>query len=62
MEPRDPKPQKPKADAEPPLEIEGGELDKAPTAPPPEPPGGMIGEGGGASGEDGRDGGMIGEG
>jgi len=56
MEPRQPKPK-----AEPPLEVEGGEKDQA--APPPSPaePGGMIGEGDGSS-EEGREGGMIGQG
>jgi hypothetical protein len=66
MEPRKPKPQKPKAESEPPLDVEGGEADDAAPQPAPEQPGGMIGEGGrsggGAAGEGDREGGMIGEG
>ncbi len=61
MEPREPKP---KPDA--PLEVEGGEQDEAAPQPAPEPPGGMIGEGGhsggGAAVDSDREGGMIGQG
>jgi hypothetical protein len=66
MAPRKPTPQKPKTEAEPPLEVEGGEMDQETPAPGPEPAGGMISEGGaaggGASGDGDRPGGMIGEG
>jgi hypothetical protein len=61
MEPRKPKPRKPRAESEPPLAVEGGETDEA--APQPatsDAPGGMIGEGGRSP--EGGEGGMIGEG
>lgn len=63
MEPREPKPQRPKGNPEPPLEVEGGEMDEPPPQQPvPEPPGGMIGEGGGADRGPPDEGGMIGQG
>jgi hypothetical protein len=59
MEPREPKPK-----PEPPLEVEGGEMDADTPEAPAEP--GMINEGGasggGSSRESDRDGGMIGQG
>ena len=58
----EPKSQRPKARPEPPLQVEGGEIDEAAPEPAPQPSGGMIGEGGGPPAEDGRDGGMIGQG
>jgi hypothetical protein len=58
MEPRQPKPK-----PEPPLEVEGGEIDEAPPSPTSAEPGGMIGEGGdGPSPGERHDGGMIGQG
>ena len=57
-----PKGDSPKGEAEPPLQVEGGEAGPADQQPAPEPPGGMIGEGGGAAREEGREGGMIGQG
>jgi hypothetical protein len=58
MEPRQPKPK-----PEPPLEVEGGEVDQTAPETPAEPPGGMIGEGGdGPSADDRHEGGMIGQG
>jgi hypothetical protein len=57
MEPRQPKPK-----PEPPLQLEGGETDESEPPAEPAPPGGMIGEGGGSSDDQGRDGGMIGQG
>jgi hypothetical protein len=67
MEPRKPKPHKSTVDAEPPLEVEGGETDEATPGPAAsDPTGGMIGEGGrsggGSPAESDREGGMIGEG
>jgi hypothetical protein len=59
MEPREPKPK-----PEPPLEVEGGEMDVETPEAPAEP--GMIGEGGRSGGgsppDSDRDGGMIGQG
>jgi hypothetical protein len=64
MEPREPKPQKPRENSEPLLEVEGGEMDAETPEAPAEP--GMIGEGGGSGGgsppKSDRDGGMIGQG
>jgi hypothetical protein len=65
MEPRQPKRHGPKkSNSEPPLEVEGGEMDQATPEAPTES--GMIGEGGrsggGAAVESDRDGGMIGQG
>ena len=61
MEPRERRPK-----PEPPLEVEGGEKDAETPEAAPDPSGGMISEGGrsggGAPGDEGREGGMIGEG
>jgi hypothetical protein len=52
----------PKPKVQPPVQVEGGQTEPAKPQPAPQPPGGMIGEGGRDTGEGERKGGMIGEG